>query len=298
MQIKGYDGFERFNLGLAIGKVIFGEYYGAALDNVVALAPQGLYSSEPTYNGEQILYQDAAKTTPATADGDPVGWRKDLSGQGLHATQGTSANRPTLRKDGSGNWYLEYSGSHSLTVAGTASAWKFLHSTEGSVVAGVRYGTTSNPDALHPVIGSAAVSEEIGAFFGYDDRSGASLNNAWITTVYGGTFPVPVSDIEQDKITPNTNVVVAHQTDPDHATAADRSSGRVDGVAVGGNNTMSGTPSTSNAIRDYTIGQLNGYMLYLIGRDYGLWVDDAQLSGYRLATVEAWLADVTGVTLA
>jgi hypothetical protein len=42
------------------------------------------------------LYQDSALTTPAVADGDPVGGWKDQSGQGRHATQATAAARPTL----------------------------------------------------------------------------------------------------------------------------------------------------------------------------------------------------------
>lgn len=43
------------------------------------------------------LYQDAAKTTPATADADPVGAWADQSGNGNDATQGTDTNRPSLQ---------------------------------------------------------------------------------------------------------------------------------------------------------------------------------------------------------
>lgn len=63
------------------------------------------------------LWQDAARTTPVVADGDPVGAWDDLSGNDYHVTQGTAGNRPTyktavqnglpvLRGDGS-NDYLE-----------------------------------------------------------------------------------------------------------------------------------------------------------------------------------------------
>ncbi len=47
------------------------------------------YEPRPEY-----LYQDAAGTVPVTADGDPVGYMQDLSGNGNHATQSTSASRP------------------------------------------------------------------------------------------------------------------------------------------------------------------------------------------------------------
>jgi len=60
----------------------------------------------PTDEGAALLfwekadaggYEDAAKTTPATDDGDVIGAREDQSGQGNDATQGTTANKPTLQ---------------------------------------------------------------------------------------------------------------------------------------------------------------------------------------------------------
>jgi len=47
------------------------------------------YEPKPEY-----LYQDAAGTVPVTVDGDPVGLMLDVSGNGNHATQSTSAARP------------------------------------------------------------------------------------------------------------------------------------------------------------------------------------------------------------
>jgi hypothetical protein len=43
------------------------------------------------------LYQDAAKTTPATLDDDPVGAWEDQSGNGEDATQATASKRPLLK---------------------------------------------------------------------------------------------------------------------------------------------------------------------------------------------------------
>ena len=43
------------------------------------------------------LFQDSGGTTPATADGDPVGLWQDGSGQGNHVSQATASKRPTLR---------------------------------------------------------------------------------------------------------------------------------------------------------------------------------------------------------
>jgi hypothetical protein len=65
-------------------------------------------------NGEQgawydpsdlsTLFQDAAGTTPVTADGDPVGLMLDKSGNGNHASQSVAASRPVYRTDGVLHW--------------------------------------------------------------------------------------------------------------------------------------------------------------------------------------------------
>ncbi len=44
------------------------------------------------------LYQDSGGTTPAMADGDPIGLWQDQSGHGNHVTQTTSADRPALKR--------------------------------------------------------------------------------------------------------------------------------------------------------------------------------------------------------
>ena len=57
-----------------------------------AQGQQGVwYEPKPEY-----LFQDAAGTIPVTADGDPVGRMLDLSPNGNHATQSTSARRPVF----------------------------------------------------------------------------------------------------------------------------------------------------------------------------------------------------------
>lgn len=43
------------------------------------------------------IFQDAARTTPVTADAQPVGGVADASGHGNHAQQGTAGRRPTYK---------------------------------------------------------------------------------------------------------------------------------------------------------------------------------------------------------
>jgi hypothetical protein len=53
------------------------------------------------------LFQDAAGLIPVTGPGQPVGLMLDLSGNGSHFIQETSAHRPVYRRDRLGRGYLE-----------------------------------------------------------------------------------------------------------------------------------------------------------------------------------------------
>lgn len=50
------------------------------------------------------LFQDAAMTTPVTADGDPVGAVMDKSGNDYHLTQSSVSQRPTYRTSDGVSW--------------------------------------------------------------------------------------------------------------------------------------------------------------------------------------------------
>lgn len=47
-----------------------------------------------------VVWQDSARTTLATADGDPVGAWDDASGNGNHVLQATASKRPLLKTSG------------------------------------------------------------------------------------------------------------------------------------------------------------------------------------------------------
>lgn len=115
-------------------------------------------------NGEQgawyapsylsTLFQDAAGTTPVTADGDPVGLMLDKSGNGNHASQAVSANRPVYRTDGTLHW-LEFSVNNLLStgkavIDGLNYYWVGAHSqVAGSGTAGVVFASSSSSGGSH-----------------------------------------------------------------------------------------------------------------------------------------------------
>lgn len=59
---------------------------------ILAYTPTAFYDASIS-----DVWQDSARTTPAVADADVIGAWDDLSGNGYHVTQGTTANKPTLR---------------------------------------------------------------------------------------------------------------------------------------------------------------------------------------------------------
>src|SRR5690554_607714 len=82
-----------------------GTSLGRLIESLYGNGEQGaFYVPKPQVLGQQVLFQDAAGTTPVTAPGDPVGLMLDLSGNGNHATQEVAGARPVYRTDGTRHW--------------------------------------------------------------------------------------------------------------------------------------------------------------------------------------------------
>lgn len=162
-------------------------------------------------NGEQgawydpsdltTLFQDAAGTTPVTADGDPVGLMLDKSGNGNHATQEVSADRPVYRTAGGLHW-LESEG--------------FRCGLETSLQMGLSGGRRSLLTAFRQMTsdkGAYVVSDSAGNIqsntFGYvvyrSDRESSTFSAGGTATSVGayltGSDAVFQADIDRDSRT-------------------------------------------------------------------------------------------------
>jgi hypothetical protein len=101
---------------LAYDVGVFSSNDGFVVTELFAASEKGLW-----YDISDIttLFQDSAGTTPVTASGQPVGKILDKSGNNIHATQATAANRPTYRVDSNGNGYLQFDGVNDSLVTST-----------------------------------------------------------------------------------------------------------------------------------------------------------------------------------
>ena len=119
------------------------------------------------------LWQNAARTIPVMADGDPVGCIDDLSGNNNHAVQTTSAARPIYRTDGILHWIEDDGVDDSLYIPDSKNKFKFLHDGSGSAicVATAMLGEDAYRQAIATQKGSSA---DTGVAVAFTDRFNAS----------------------------------------------------------------------------------------------------------------------------
>lgn len=219
------------------------------------------------------MYQDSAGTTPVTAVGQPVGRMNDKSGRGNHATQTTAGNRPVLRQDSNGCYYLEFDGATSNRWLQTPSI-DFTATDKMTLWAGVRKlsdaaaaivcelsATSSNAGSFY-----VAAPVTVAANFGFQSRG--TLSGAAQTSP---TFASPISvvltaagDISGDLATLRLNRAQAASS------AADQGTGNYGNYPL-------------------YIGRRGGTTLPFNGRLYGLIIRGAASSAGQIAAGEAWM---------
>lgn len=76
-----------------------GSGYGAGLASgaAAAFSPSDITGLVGWWKADGTLWQDSGRTTPVTADGDPVGAWDDASGNGNHVIQATAGARPLYK---------------------------------------------------------------------------------------------------------------------------------------------------------------------------------------------------------
>lgn len=226
------------------------------------------------------LFQDIAGTVPA-AVGASVALAVDKSGRGNNAFMATAIDRPILRQDSSGRYYLETNGTNSWMQTNSIN---FGSSDKMTVLAGVR--TTSSADGQIIELSATQVSNT-GSF---QLRSNLSAPGTYTFGSRGSTFSAGIATTGAS-YTPPYSAVLTGVGD----IAGDLSVLRVNGVQVASSAVDQGTGNYGNY--PAYIGRRGGSSIPFGGRIYGWFIYGGALTAYELAQMERWMASKTGVTL-
>lgn len=119
------------------------------------LFPSSEYGGWYDPSDTSTMWTDAGKTTNVASDGDLVYWIDDKSGNGLHLSQATSANRPIYKTSGGLHW-LDFDGANDVMNSAALSP-SIMH-TAGSMA------VSFSPDNLD-AIGGVFTEEQTTTIF-------------------------------------------------------------------------------------------------------------------------------------
>jgi len=313
-QQGGYIGFSRVPAASAINSAASGVW---TLREAEAMRRAGTWPTAfggPSSIAGLQLWLDAAApetlfdaTTGGSlvaADGGVARW-EDKSGNGRHATQGTSGNRP-LRKTAiqGGQDVLRFDGSDdSLSIASSTATFKFLHSADSTVFAVFKSGTTANPGhGAYAVFGTGnTTTTVVGAMFYTGDNNPTTANDAlyWYVSRGGqGTWPVFFDG--NNYFPSNAFGMISLLSKPQDGTSANRLAIRRNGANLSTANTPEGSPqtvSTANSTNDFTIGRMpSGQSEFLNGDICEIIIYNSALSDANRALVENYLLAKWAIT--
>jgi heme/copper-type cytochrome/quinol oxidase subunit 3 len=232
------------------------------------------------------------------ADGGAVLRLEDLSGNGKHLIQATSASAPS-RQDGAKNGLpaLNFAGTKAL-AAGAAGDWNFLHNTQGgTVIAVIKPFDTADPNTFAYGVATniGGATNGIGWSSFFDDRVSYPRNNYVSQSVTAGVSGQTVVSQEQNNAVPSTNDFSLLSFTPfaGSSTTAGRGGMYVSGTATGNANSSTLAPSASNSNHALTVGVAGGNSIAGLAE---LIVYNTALSTAQRASVEAYLAQRWGIS--
>ncbi len=229
-----------------------------------------------------MLWQDTAGTVPATAAGQLIARVDDLSGNGNHCIQATTAARPALQQTAGGFWYLAEDGvddqvsTSAATVPGIGSSF--------FSALGIRADALTGAAAQTQVFG---LYKAVTSFSGCRVRlSGGSVGQCTFavrynsgTQIVGPANDNSLSDLAAHVASGGYNGSVVYA--------------RIDGVAL--------TPSTARTPTADEPGYFSIRGTSSVGAPYsffgGLYVVTSSITPEKIAFAEQEIASLCGVTL-
>lgn len=244
---------------------------------------------DPSYRSS--LFQDLDGLIPVDADGQTVALMLDRSGKGWHATQSNPSARPIYRTDGILHW-LEAPGTAFMVIAGSKSAFNFLHNGGNSTfMSGFWFDGTS--ERLHTLIGGNKVS---GSYYGmslfYDHRPSLSVTRAIRYLAAFASGSVYGNLTIQNALPLETEAYI--QLAINQAAGADLTISRDNEIVGTGN--FAGGAYTGNASYDYELFSAGGGGSFVMkGRFYGATVINRALTTEEVQAASLYYQYRTGV---
>ena len=209
------------------------------------------------YDSNNVLDESALTTFVGAGNGFVVKWY-DQSGNNKDASQSTAADQPRIVLSGTietlNSKPCLYHDSDFLEVASSTSTFNFLHNgTSSALINVLSIGTTSNPSVEVSFIRNSGGSSTVGVLMYYDD---IGQNNSIVTQInrgVGGDLAA-FNQSADGSFTPNQQNLLFAKFDADNATAANRSIMNVNNGTDIKNNSLSSTPSSSDASNNLYIG--------------------------------------------
>lgn len=246
------------------------------------------------------VWFDASQLT-GLSDGDGVSSWTDLSGNGYHATQSTTDYKPLYKTNiQNGLPVVRFDGSNDvLGISGSASTLKFLHSTDSTIFAVAKFGTSSNPDALYTLLGScASTGGKIGITLWYDDRSSQSRNDKLVCLTANGTDTVTNNVSADGFVSANSFHIIGTMLNNDAATPAGRTMINCDGGNLIDNNIGTQSSSSSDSTHDLQIGANGNNALYMLGDVGEVIIYNKMLKAKEIGNILNYLSNKWSITLA
>lgn len=262
-----------------------------------------LDASEPS-----TLFDDTTGGSLVAADGGVARW-EDKSGNGRHATQSTSDDRP-LRKTSvqGGKDVLRFDGtSDFMTIPSSTAAFKFLHDGDSTVFLVVKTGTSANPGhGRYTLLSNIrdGVSARVGFETNHRDSNPSTENDFLEFAITKGlSGNVPIYSPNNNFFASGTFGVISAVLKPDDATSGNRVSLRRNGGTASTANSPAGanqTVSTANADQDLNISRRPGGNFAADGFVNGDYCEiimyDSALSDTDRSAVESYLMTKWGIT--
>ena len=258
-------------------------------------APPGPFSPSDIAGLRLWLDADDASTITDTAGAVSAWTSKDANAREF--TQAIGSLQPTTGANtlNSRN-VIDFAGDYLLGTP-DKSVWGFMHTgAKHAVFAVARFDGANSRVALLSNTGAAG---SVGFGISYDDRSSASRSDVLQHIVNNALTPRAVINTSGNDFMPGGAWRIIRVTaDPGNATAAQRSSMRVNAGTAVENNTQTGTPASGNATHDLAVGAAaDGGAEVFTGRIAEVLVYERDMSAAEIEDVEAYLAEKWGITL-